>query len=262
MKRSVARGAAMVVAVVASACSSEPAEVPVVENAGECADAFGAQICSWTRTQGEAVMEVGTTLALASIENAPAEVPMAWPPPADAAVTVPGSAGGMQHVTFGWNPMGHGPMTYLTPHFDMHFYRIPNDRRMAIDCADESKPATLPASYGMIDEEMPDDIAAMIGTKVLVGVCVPEMGMHSMTLEDIERQTPFESTMIVGYYGTEPIFLEPMIAKETLLRRQSFDLPVPAVPGWTGAQPRAFRAEYVPDQDSYRFVFSNFSTAM
>ncbi len=95
-----------------------------------------------------------------------------------------------------------------------------------------------------------------------MGVCVPAMGMHSMTVADIERQTPFESTMIIGYYGTEPIFLEPMIAKETLLRRQSFDLPVPAVPGWTGQQPRAFRAEYVPDQDAYRFTFSQFSTAM
>ncbi len=134
-----------------------------MENAGECGDAFEAQLCAWTRMQGETVMEVGATVPLASIENAPMDMPMAWPPE-DLAVGLPAGSGELQHLTFGWNPMGHGPATYLTPHFDMHFYRIGNDQRTAIDCADESKPATLADAYGMIDEELPDDVAAMIGT--------------------------------------------------------------------------------------------------
>ena len=263
MKRSAAQGFASVWILIAGACGGEApvAEAPITENAGECADAYGGQVCTWSRSQGDALLEVGVTVPMASIENAPAEVPMTWPPVATSTVGMPGTAGGLSHVTFGWEPMGHGPATYLTPHFDVHFYRIPNDRRMAIDCTDLSKPATLPASYGMMDEVLPAEVAAMIGTETLVGLCVPQMGMHALITEDMERTTPFESTMIVGYYETEPIFLEPMISKERLLRRQSFDLPVPTVPEWAASHPSAFRAEYVADQDAYRFVFSGFPTA-
>lgn len=241
------------------ACATE---APIVDVSGECADAFGAQLCSWARVQGDAIVEVGATVPVASIESAPAEVPMAWPPSTVAVVDLPESVvqkTGLTHLTMYWEPVGHPPATYMVPHFDFHFYRITPDARVAIDCADTTKPATLPEGYTLPDEVLPDDIAAMIGVKTLIGVCVPEMGMHSLVTAEMEATTPFQGTMVIGYYRGEPIFVEPMLSKALLMERRSFDLALPAIPGLQGDQPTAFRAEYDAASDAYRFVFSAFS---
>ena len=49
---------------------------------GECADAYGGQVCTWARMQDGAAIEIGATIPLASIQNAPEMVEMAWPPAA------------------------------------------------------------------------------------------------------------------------------------------------------------------------------------
>jgi hypothetical protein len=66
--------------------------------------------------------------------------------------------------------------------------------------------------------------------------------------------------MIVGYNIGKPIFFEPMISKALLMQKQSFDLPMPAVPGWTGTQASNFHAEYDAQKQEYRLIFSGFST--
>ena len=65
--------------------------------------------------------------------------------------------------------------------------------------------------------------------------------------------------MIVGYNIGKPIFFEPMISKALLMKKESFDLPMPAVPGRTGAQASKFRAEYDAQKHEYRLIFSGFS---
>jgi hypothetical protein len=65
--------------------------------------------------------------------------------------------------------------------------------------------------------------------------------------------------MIVGYNIGKPIFFEPMISKALLMQKQPFDLPMPAVPDWTGAQPSKFQAEYDAQKQEYRLIFSGFS---
>ena len=67
-------------------------------------------------------------------------------------------------------------------------------------------------------------IAAMIGVDTLIGVCIPNMGMHAIPESDAAATTPFSAAIIVGYYDGKPIFIEPMITKAKLLERQSFDL--------------------------------------
>ncbi len=255
-------GAALVVALVACGGAGDAPPEPVAEEvAGECSDAFGAQVCTWARMNGDALVEVGATIPLASIENAPAEVEMMWPPPAVASVPFPqrAAAHGMRHMMMNWEPMGHPPVTFEVPHFDIHFYMIPPEERLTIDCTDLTKPSTLPAGYTLPVEVLPDEVAAMIGVKTLVGVCVPEMGMHSLVAAEMEATTAFSGTMVVGYYQGRPIFVEPMISKATLLERRSFDLAVPAVPGLEGRQPTVFRAEYDAGQDAYHFKFSGFA---
>jgi hypothetical protein len=232
------------------------------EVAGECEDAYGADICTWATMEGDAVLEVGATIPLASIEGAPGDAPFVWPPHTEAAVNLPEAArkqNGMTHLTFLWEAMGHPPQTFLVPHFDFHFYLIPPDERLAIDCSRLSKPTDLPAGYSMPDEQLPPELAEITGTDTLVGVCVPEMGMHALVTAELESPDPFDGTLVVGYYEERPIFLEPMISRALLLNRRSFDLTVPAVPGLQGQQPTVFRAEYDAEQDAYRFAFSGFS---
>jgi hypothetical protein len=93
---------------------------------------------------------------------------------------------------------------------------------------------------------------------MLVGLCVPGMGMHALFARELESDEIFDGTMVIGYYHGSPIHFEPMIARNMLLRRQSFDLPMPTVPGLPDGvlYPRSFRAEYDAAIDAYRFIFS------
>jgi hypothetical protein len=59
-----------------------------------------------------------------------------------------------------WEAGGHPPGTFLTPHFDFHFYAIGSAERSAIDCVDLSKPAELPAGYAFSDIQLPPPIPA------------------------------------------------------------------------------------------------------
>jgi len=56
------------------------------------------------------------------------------------------------------------------------------------------------------------------------------MGMHSLLGAERHAATPFQKTMIVGYYGGRPIFVGPMMTRATLLERRSFSLDMPDVP--------------------------------
>ncbi len=187
---------------------------------------------------------------------------MAWPPKTLAELALPASVGdrtGLRQLTMYWEPTGHPPGPYLTPHFDFHFYGISNDERMAIDCSNRSKPASLAAGYDMIDMPLPPPDAKMIGTDTLVGLCVPGMGMHSLLDSELKSTSLFRGSMVLGYYGGKPIFIEPMVTKAMLLERKSFDLPIPDIPGMAGEYPRSFRAEYDSTGQSYRFTFSGFA---
>jgi hypothetical protein len=233
-----------------------------VEVKGGCADVFGAQVCTWARTQGKELVEAGALVPLASIENAPADQPMVWPPAAAAEIDMPEPVpqrGGLTQLSMYWEPGGHPPGAFMTPHFDFHFYTVPASERAAMDCKDLTKPATLPAAYGLPDIPLPPEMAQMMGVPALVGLCVPQMGMHALLQSEIDRPDAFSASMVIGYYKGEPIFIEPMITKAMLLQKQSFDLTIPEVPGLVGAHPTRFRGEYDATQQAYRFTLSAFT---
>ena len=243
---------AMSAIVLLAGCAAAPGTRTVE---GECADAYGANVCSWaTLDDAGGVIEFGATVGLATAEGAPHDMEMAWPPVASAIVRMPAeliAATGIDHLTVYWEPHGHPPGAYLTPHFDFHFYNLSIGAREAIDCADLTKPAAIPADYGLVDIEIPD-----LG--MLVGLCVPEMGMHALLASELESDEIFDGTMVIGYYQGAPIFFEPMIARDLLVRRQSFELPMPVVSGLPEGvrYPQRFRAEYDAETDAYRFIFS------
>lgn len=237
-------------------------ETPIVEVQGDCGTVFTGQVCTWSRMKGDSLIDAGAVVPLASIENAPKDAQMVWPPVADAKLKLPEAAAaksGLTQLSIFWEAGGHPPAPFMTPHFDFHFYVLPIGAEMAIDCKDLSKPAVLPAGYGLPDQDLPPDMAQMTGVKTLVGVCVPQMGMHSLPTADLERTDVFSGDMVIGYYQANPIFIEPMLTRAMLLEKRSFDLPIPAVPGLKGNYPRAFHAEYDEKSQAYRFVFSEFA---
>jgi hypothetical protein len=218
--------------------------------------------------EGEKVLEVGATVPIGSIENAPAKTTMVWPPVAAATLDIPEVArqkSGMTNMTMFWEPEGHptgnGPGSgFFTPHFDFHFNGISAADLNAIDCKDLTKPASLPTGYALPDFDLPPDAQKMMGVKTMIGLCVPKMGMHAVPAEDVARKEAFTASLIVGYNVGKPIFFEPMISKALLMKKESFDLPVPTVPGQTGAQPTKFHAEYDAQKQEYRLIFSGFSS--
>ncbi len=237
-------------------------EVPIVEVQGDCGAVFKGQICTWSRTKGDSVVDAGAVVPVSSIEGAPADAQMAWPPVAEAKLKLPAAVQaktGFTQLTVFWEPMGHPPAPFMTPHFDFHFYLVPPGEEMTYDCKDLTKPANLPAAYTLPDMELPPDMAKMIGVSTLVGVCVPNMGMHSLPISEMERKDTFTGDMVIGYYQGKPIFIEPMLTKAMLMEKKSFDLTIPTVPGLGGNYPRAFHAEYDEKQQSYRFIFSGFA---
>lgn len=232
------------------------------EVAGDCSPAFGGEVCTWAVMEGDAVVEVGATVPLATVEGAPADAPFVWPPATEAAIALPAAEeAGFTHLTINWEAMGHPPQTFLVPHFDFHFYMISPEERLAIDCSKLDKPTAVPAGYTVPDEHLPPELAEIVGTSTLIGVCVPEMGMHALSEVEMASEEPFDGSMIVGYYEGKPIFLEPMLSREFLLERRSFDLAIPAVPGREGRGPTAFRGDYDEAADAFRFTFTGFERA-
>jgi hypothetical protein len=261
MKTAARTVSAALLAVAMGACAGEP---PIVEVAGACTDVYKSPVCTWAKTKGTNVVEVGAVVPMGSIENSPVQEPMAWPPVAVATLAMPAAvqkSAGLTDFTMYWEAGGHPPGPYMTPHFDFHFYTIPAADREAIDCTDVSKPAALAPAYGIIDVPLPPDMAKMMGVASLIGLCVPKMGMHTLLTSEMESKDPFKGSMVIGYYKAKPIFIEPMITKTMLLEKKSFDLPIPTIPGLAGAHPTKFHAEYDAAKASYRFVFSDFTPA-
>ena len=189
---------------------------------------------------------------------------MEWPPVPTASIELPDAVrqqAGLKQFSVDWNAGGHPPVAFMTPHFDFHFYLISREEIAAIDCKSESKPAALPAGYSLPDVPLPPEMAGMIGVPKLVGLCVPKMGMHAVPTTEVERTDAFAGTMVIGYYKGTPIFIEPMISKAMLMKKASFDLPLPNVPGLKGPRPTKFHAEYDAAQRAYRFTLSGIIAA-
>ena len=236
-----------------AAASADPRPRSTSES---CATVLGSEVCTWVVMEGEAPVELGATIPMSLIEAVPADAEMEWPPRPLASIPLPveaRSALGIDHMGLNWEAHGHPPRSFMAQHFDFHFYSISQDEVGAIDCSDASKPDHIPAGYALPDIEVP-------GMGVLVGLCVPDMGMHAMPEADVDATDPFSASMILGYYGGEPVFFEPMVSRDLLLERSDFALPMPAVTGLpTGVRyPTRFRAEFDADAAHYRLIFSGF----
>jgi hypothetical protein len=93
-------------------------------------------------------------------------------------------------------------------------------------------------------------------------VCVPQMGRHAVTLDELAATDPWLLTMIAGFLPDASYmhFIEPMITQEFLLRRESFTLPIPtpAVLGRATNYPTECVVNFDREADAYQVVFKGF----
>ena len=89
-----------------------------------------------------------------------------------------------------------------------------------------------------------------------------EMGQHAFdpTSPEYAVGGKFTQTFLIGFWGGELTFLEPMITKEYLVGRPDFavDIPVPAAFGRRTTYPTRFTATYDAGSDSYEMLFTDF----
>jgi hypothetical protein len=168
---------------------------------------------------GEPV-SVGVSFSEKALENLPTE-------PAQFVLLLPKNKGMnfYTHALVDWNPQGHEPdPLYTVPHFDFHFYIIPNEEREAIGPNDLAQFANAPDL-----KYIPDHYFQIPGG-------VPQMGAHWADLLSPEFSgSPFTKTFILGTYDGKVIFWEPMITRAYLLTQPDEFVTV--------RQPQAFQTD-------------------
>lgn len=109
------------------------------------------------------------------------------------------------HVYFNWNPHGHPPFFFETPHFDIHFYMTSSEERMKITMDDPLMEQLPPPAY------WPQGYVPTPGGEA-------QMGKHwiNPASPEICCNQPFTHTMIWGSYAGEFTFIEPMVTQAYL----------------------------------------------
>jgi hypothetical protein len=163
----------------------------------------GGMMHAWVKVnrQGDPIA-VGVDLSERALNNLPLE-------PSAYVLTFPKNKGRnfYTHMLIDWNPHGHEPPgVYDVPHFDFHFYIIPNSERMLIGPNDLEQFANAPAP-----QYVPPFYMMIPGG-------VPQMGAHWVDLLSPEfNGGEFTKTFIWGSYDGSFIFWEPMITRAYLL---------------------------------------------
>ncbi|MET9961422.1 hypothetical protein ABZ128_20600 [Streptomyces sp. NPDC006326] len=169
-----------------------------------------------------------------------------------------------QWALFNWNPYGHNPHgRYDVPHFDVHFYLVPEEVRTGIrtgscalliacdQLAAAAKPvpdAYLPAGYPASSPQTAEGA----------------MGAH-LDSRPPSTGTLSGQTLIYGAYAGELVFIEPMLTKAFLERQRTVPghrtcepVPQPAAwrtPGW---YPTRYCTAYRPDRGDYTVSLTDF----
>ncbi|MCC6747713.1 MAG: hypothetical protein IT371_08660 [Deltaproteobacteria bacterium] len=210
----------------------------------------GGEVATWAKVDGQgSILEVGVTVAAATLEGAAAEEAVFIEFAKDVQTKT-----FLNHLGFDFNPKGHGPpKVYDVPHFDFHFYGIDQATREAIDCKAEKMPeqAAIPAPF----------IIPGVGPEP-DGTCAPKMGVHAIdpTSPEMSRSNPkpFTLTRVLGYTAGKLAFLEPMVTQAYLKEHKDFKLTFPAAPGVTTAWPTTVSGTYDATAKTWSFVLTDF----
>ncbi len=150
------------------------------------------------------------------------------------------------HILFDWNPMGHPPAgIYTLPHFDLHFYIINKQKRLAIPGGPDPikvEPRFVP----------PDYVSDPTG--------VPQMGTHwtDTTASEFHGHV-FDKTFIYGYAKGKFSFYEPMFTKTYLETHPHFtgSIKQPAEFQKEGYYPTTYKIDYDSANHVYNFEITD-----
>lgn len=155
------------------------------------------------------------------------------------------------HMVINWEPHGHDPQDiYGLPHFDFHFYLIPESVRKSITCTGPDIPvcmaqpeaAKIPAYYVPTSEGM------------------PLMGWHWVDPRSPEfNGKTFTTTFIYGFYNANMNFMEAMMTRDFLLKKENFEKEIPAPQLWpgTGYYPKSYLVVFNPKMKVYFISLKN-----
>jgi hypothetical protein len=155
------------------------------------------------------------------------------------------------HILMDWNPQGHEPLIfYGLPHFDFHFYIVPEEQRLQIPFM--APPYMDPAPEA---KYVPSNYAQQPGL-------IPGMGAHWVDLTSPELPPSFETfthTFIWGSYAGKFIFWEPMITLDYLLTKPDHVFPVsqPSAFQTSGWYPADYKISYSKNPDEYSVSLVN-----
>jgi hypothetical protein len=156
-------------------------------------------------------------------------------------------------VELDWNPAGHEPPgVYDLPHFDFHFYTITPGERDAIDPSDpnfQKKTENVPAAAFMASNY----VAPMM-------MAVPKMGLHWIDPASPELNgQKFTRTFIYGSWDGQTTFWEPMVTREFILSRPSFQTPVvqPERVATPGYYPKGYSVRWDEQRKEYRIALTD-----
>jgi hypothetical protein len=224
---------------------------------GQTAVVDGSEVSTWARVNDAGhVIWVGLTIPLDLVENMPN--PGSGPTGAIAVLEYPAvvqAASYFNHAEIHSQPNGHptnpayaDATRYSAPHFDFHFYAIPESEVRAIPFGfffDEVAADQLPKFYAQ-----PEPLS------------VPEMGRHAAPLSEFTATEPWQATMLAGFLPDASYMhlVEPMATRELLLQRRTFVMrvPRPATIGRATQYPAELWVSYDSALDAYHLVFTGF----
>lgn len=169
---------------------------------------------------------------------------------ADMALQFPAQASALpfKHLYMGFMQAGHPPMKiYDLPHFDFHFYMIPNEERL------KYTEATIPMM-------MKAPAKGTIPSAFFEEAAVPLMGMHWADGKSGEwNNQKFNKTFLYGSYDTKVIFYEPMITLDYLkTTNETTDIiPLGAFPG-PGLYPTKYTVTHNSAEKQYEITLNTF----
>jgi hypothetical protein len=185
----------------------------------------GSRIATWAVVSNadDSILAVGATLGMKIIETMPEEGE--HPAGAFSALQFPEivrETTYLQHLEIHPEPHGHitsplavNPNRNSVPHFDFHFYSVPEADLYSIPAASPPLPP-VPAALLPVGYSQP-------------GGSIAQMGRHSSPWVALNDPGFLRADMIAGFLvnGSRMHFIEPMISQEKLLEKVDFELPTP-----------------------------------
>ena len=128
---------------------------------------------------------------------------------------------GFDHIAVDWNPVGHDPKPiYGLPHFDFHFYRIPESAQERIVGGPDKEPV---GAYFTPQDYSPGPVA----------ISVPMMGVHWNDMKAPEfTGKKFTDTFIYGFYQGSLVFQEPMATLAYIQSKPDFKINIKQPKGY------------------------------